>query len=38
MDQPQLTARPFGSTAAKYLTSAVHATGAEIERLAELCA
>ncbi len=38
MDQPQLTARQFGSTAAKYLTSAVHATGADIERLAELCA
>jgi len=29
MDQPELTARQFGSTAAKYLTSAVHATGAE---------
>ncbi len=38
MDQPELTARQFGATAAKYLTSAVHATGADIERLAEICA
>jgi hypothetical protein len=37
MDQPELTARQFGAPAAKYLTSAVHATGADIERLAEIC-
>jgi ubiquinone/menaquinone biosynthesis C-methylase UbiE len=35
MDQLELSARQFGSTAAKYLTSAVHAAGADIERLAE---
>jgi len=33
MDQSELTARQFGSTAARYLTSAVHAAGADIERL-----
>jgi len=38
MDQPELTARQIGSTTAKYLTSAVHAAGADIERLAEICA
>ncbi len=38
MDQPELTARQFGYTAAEYLTSAVHAAGADIERLAEMCA
>jgi len=38
MDQPELTARQFGATAPKYLTSAVHSTGADIERLAEICA
>ena len=38
MDQSELTARQFGSTAAQYLTSAVHAAGVDIQRLAELAA
>ena len=35
MDQLELAARQFGSTAAQYLTSAVHAGGADIDRLVE---
>jgi ubiquinone/menaquinone biosynthesis C-methylase UbiE len=38
MDQLELTTHQFGSTAAKYLTSAVHASGADIERLVEIAA
>jgi predicted nicotinamide N-methyase len=38
MDQLELATHQFGSTAAKYLTSAVHAGGADIERLAEMSA
>jgi ubiquinone/menaquinone biosynthesis C-methylase UbiE len=33
MDQQQLTAAQFGSSAANYLSSAVHATGADLVRL-----
>jgi ubiquinone/menaquinone biosynthesis C-methylase UbiE len=36
MDQHHLAARQFGSTAAKYLTSSVHSTGADLDRLANL--
>jgi ubiquinone/menaquinone biosynthesis C-methylase UbiE len=36
MDQQHLAARQFGSTAASYLTSSVHATGADLDRLADL--
>ena len=36
MDQHQLAAEQFGSTAQAYLTSAVHARGADLERLLEL--
>src|SRR5665213_1465857 len=36
MDQQQLSASQFGSNAGNYLTSAVHATGADLERLAAL--
>jgi SAM-dependent methyltransferase len=36
MDQQQLSASQFGSKAGNYLTSAVHATGADLERLAGL--
>lgn len=36
MQQHHLAARQFGSTAAKYLTSTVHATGADLDRLAVL--
>lgn len=35
MKQQDLTARQFGRTAAQYLTSTVHATGADLDRLAE---
>jgi SAM-dependent methyltransferase len=33
VDQQELSARQFGSSAADYLTSPVHATGADLERL-----
>jgi ubiquinone/menaquinone biosynthesis C-methylase UbiE len=33
MDQQELSARQFGAKAANYLTSAVHSTGADLERL-----
>src|ERR1700678_3120487 len=33
MDQQRISARQFGAKAANYLTSAVHATGADLERL-----
>ena len=33
MDQQQMSARQFGTKAANYLTSTVHATGADLERL-----
>lgn len=36
MDQHHLAARQFGSTAAKYLASTVHSTGADLVRLADL--
>jgi ubiquinone/menaquinone biosynthesis C-methylase UbiE len=36
MQQRDLAARQFGSTAAQYLTSTVHATGADLDRLADL--
>lgn len=36
MDQQHLTADRFGSKAAAYLTSAVHASGADLDRLAAL--
>jgi len=36
MDQPTLTAHQFGATAASYLTSSVHATGTDLERLSRL--
>jgi len=36
MDQHDLASRQFGSTAAQYLTSTVHATGADLDRLADL--
>jgi ubiquinone/menaquinone biosynthesis C-methylase UbiE len=38
MDQPQLTAHQFGATAANYLSSAVHAKGADLDRLAAVAA
>ena len=34
MEQPDLAARQFGSTAQHYLTSTVHSSGADLERLA----
>jgi ubiquinone/menaquinone biosynthesis C-methylase UbiE len=36
MDQQRISARQFGAKAASYLTSAVHATGADLERLKAL--
>jgi SAM-dependent methyltransferase len=36
MDQQDLSARQFGISAANYLTSSVHATGADLERLRAL--
>jgi SAM-dependent methyltransferase len=36
MDQQDLSARQFGISAANYLTSPVHATGADLERLSAL--
>ena len=36
MDQQKLSVQQFGSKAAAYLTSAVHATGADLERLKAL--
>jgi SAM-dependent methyltransferase len=36
MDQTGLAARQFGETAENYLVSAVHATGADLDRLTEL--
>ncbi len=36
MDQRNLAARQFGSMAAAYLTSTVHAAGADLDRLADL--
>src|ERR1700722_2839309 len=33
MDQQELTSRQFGTTASHYLTSAVHAAGADLDRL-----
>jgi ubiquinone/menaquinone biosynthesis C-methylase UbiE len=36
MDQRNLSARQFGDTAANYLSSAVHATGADLDALTEL--
>jgi len=36
MDQHNLAARQFGDTAANYLVSAVHATGADLDRVREL--
>jgi ubiquinone/menaquinone biosynthesis C-methylase UbiE len=33
LDQQEMSARRFGTQAANYLTSAVHATGADLERL-----
>lgn len=38
MDQQEITVRQFGAKAANYLTSAVHATGADLERLKALAA
>ena len=38
MDQPQLTAHQFGATAANYLTSAVHAKGADLDRISQVAA
>ena len=38
MDQQQLSVRQFGTNAANYLTSPVHATGADLERLATVAA
>jgi len=38
MDQQQLTSHQFGATASHYLTSAVHATGADLDRLTNLAA
>ncbi len=35
MDQHTQTAKQFGSTAARYLTSPVHARGADLDRIAE---
>jgi SAM-dependent methyltransferase len=36
MDRQDLSVRQFGISAANYLTSSVHATGADLERLGEL--
>jgi ubiquinone/menaquinone biosynthesis C-methylase UbiE len=36
MDQHDLATRQFGSTAAHYLASSVHATGADLDRIAHL--
>jgi len=36
MDQRDLAAKVFGSTAAQYLRSTVHASGADLDRLADL--
>ena len=36
MDQPTLTARQFGDTAANYLSSSVHATGADLDGVCQL--
>jgi ubiquinone/menaquinone biosynthesis C-methylase UbiE len=36
MDQHALTVQQFGSTAARYLSSPVHSTGADLDRLGEL--
>src|SRR5271167_1653415 len=36
VDQQDLSARQFGVSAANYLTSSVHATGADLERLMAL--
>jgi ubiquinone/menaquinone biosynthesis C-methylase UbiE len=36
MDQPHLAARQFGDSAANYLTSSVHAKGADLDRLEAL--
>ena len=33
MDQQELSVTQFGTSAANYLASAVHATGADLERL-----
>lgn len=38
MDQPELTARQFGATAINYLSSAVHASGADLDRLVAFAA
>jgi ubiquinone/menaquinone biosynthesis C-methylase UbiE len=38
MDQHDLAARQFGAMAARYLTSSVHASGADLTRIAELAA
>ncbi len=38
MDQHALTEKQFGSMAANYLTSSVHASGADLDRLARLAA
>jgi ubiquinone/menaquinone biosynthesis C-methylase UbiE len=35
MDQQELTVRQFGSTAEKYLTSTVHSSGLDLQRLSE---
>ena len=36
MDQQEMTVTQFGSSAEYYLSSAVHAAGADLERLAAL--
>jgi len=38
MDQHQLSVKQFGDRAANYLTSSVHATGADLDRLAAVAA
>lgn len=38
MDQQQLTAQQFGSSASNYLGSAVHAQGADLDRLRQIAA
>jgi SAM-dependent methyltransferase len=38
VDQQELSARQFGTSAANYLTSPVHATGADLERLRTIAA
>ena len=38
MEQHGLTTRQFGATAAAYLTSSVHASGADLDRLTQLAA